>query len=135
MIDKLLCNVQLATYSNDESKDTGYFNLEEFLTIVDKFPWEEQVIQACELQKVAPTISAINKENDFIYFISGAGSEGNLSFVIGFIYKEESKGFLGFGSGLKEKYIDKETDSLAEAKNYLLKFFEKDYDFIKNNLR
>lgn len=135
--DKFTWNIQMAGYDHNQADQKGETDYQNFQKAFDQFPWNEQIIKANQSpDRCAPTITASDLKNGKDFWISMAGNEKEVGYIIGYIYPKKKKTLLGFGKIKTIRWLEMFT---AEDKNKidrLIKlFFNRDYSSFETSIR
>lgn len=100
-------NIQLAGYDYNQYDEKGEIDLNNFLNILGRFPWMEQLDRFSEIQQgCSATVSVINTLNNNSLWMSIAGDRNKYNYLIGYVYPKTTKGFFGLGKEKTTRWVD-----------------------------
>jgi hypothetical protein len=129
-------SIQLAGYPFDKCDEKGEVSLQEFLQVIESFPWVEQMVARNSIaQGCSATVSVLNTVEQTALWLSVAGTAFDYKFLLGVVYFKTKSNFWGLGKQKVVKWLDIYLiDTLATAQNYFRLFFEHDITQLKNNI-
>ncbi|MEI6605842.1 MAG: hypothetical protein WCP35_11065 [Verrucomicrobiota bacterium] len=84
------CNYQLAGYSFEYRDEMGAIDFPSFVKSFEAFPWGEQMRQREKMAGgCSATISVVDEEQDFIFWISVMGDDLRPKFLLGAVYNKK----------------------------------------------
>jgi len=134
--DGFTWNIQKAGYDFDKVDEMGKINFENYLMEFENFPWIEQLEFINKTQEgCAPTMSVVDHETGWKFWISMGGSSKEYFYVLGFICFIEINSFLGFGKPkIKEQHYSCETTDKKLVLELIKVFFERDFDKLQSTI-
>lgn len=85
-------NHQLAGYAFDYRDEMGAIDFQSFLTAFEAFPWGEQMRQREKMAGgCSATISVVDQEQDFVFWVSVMGDDLRPTFLLGAVYKKRQR--------------------------------------------
>jgi hypothetical protein len=100
-------NIQLAGYDYSQYDEKGIISYEDFIEVVEQFPWAEQVKKYEDTQTgCSATIAVTNTITNNVLWISVKGTSKKYDFLIGYVYPKTVKPFLGIGKEKIKRWVD-----------------------------
>ncbi|MBM4384379.1 MAG: hypothetical protein FJ091_13565 [Deltaproteobacteria bacterium] len=109
-------NLQFAEFDPRQVDDRGVASAREILEAFDAFDWAGQIVAANRLQKVSPTFSVLDIEEDRLFWVSGCGEPDDMFFVNDYSYRGEVRRLFGLLSSRGRISAPTRELSLAEAR-------------------
>ena len=107
MADQFTYDVQLAGYDYDRYDEKGAIDYESFVHAFDQFPWLEQMEARERIgQGCSATISVTDHSRAIDHWVSVGTRDGKPMFLLGIVYEKEVRGFLGFGTPRKKRWVE-----------------------------
>ncbi|WP_343307743.1 hypothetical protein AAHN97_11435 [Chitinophaga niabensis] len=129
-------DIQLAGYDFLQVDEKGPIDFTGFMQVLQRFPWKGELEKANSEQRgVSPTLSAVNKADEKILWVSIEGNPDKPVFLLGLVYMREKKGFLGLGRSKMVKWVDiYKVHNMPDLEAYFVLFFRGAYQELKDAL-
>jgi hypothetical protein len=119
--------VELAGYEFGQADQKGETDYDSFIKSFEEFPWNDQVEKANKSQKVFPTLTVNDNEKNEALWVSAMGDSRTQTFLIGYVYPKEVRGFFGLGKPRSRKWME---IYLTDDRNVIKECFK---DFFAGN--
>ncbi len=134
--DGFTWNIQKAGYDFEKVDEMGKIDFENYLREFENFPWMEQIDYINKIQEgSAPTITSVDIETEWKFWISMGGNSKEYFYVLGFICYIEKNSFLGFGKPkIREQHYSCDTTDKKLVLELIKVFFDRDFDKLQSTI-
>lgn len=89
---RFTCNYQLAGYAFDYRDEKGTIDFPSFVEAFEAFPWGEQMRQREKMADgCSATLSVVDEEQDFVWWVSVMGNDLRPTFLLGAVYNKKQR--------------------------------------------
>ena len=128
MENDFIYDIQRGGYAFDQSDEMGNINFHDFIAVINKFPWVEEIEKANKAKNgVSPTVGVTDQSINKVLWLSASGEANQYGYLLGIVYDKTERSFFGFGKERTKRWV---TVYLTED----MKVIEKAYEmFFKQN--
>lgn len=124
-------NFQYAHHAHSESEDRAVTSQSEVLAAFDEFDWSGEVTKADTLQKCAPTLSVIFKNNEEFIWVSAYGDSTSPAFMSECHFPGEVSTWFGLSKKQGTVNLSADAFSLQHARKAIEAFLSKNHNILR----